>query len=352
MSASDSSVRLLPLELVLQSRAQDTSKFPDRTVNYFDRYLSIKDWLTKRVYRNAGAGLAARDGILYTQHDLGHFEDVIESAGRILGVGESTPLVDQLNSYEIYVLLLAILLHDAGNAEGREGHERRAFSYLRAMGDISGGDSVELRMIAKIARAHGGKAPDGNKDTIGVVIDEGVTSHQNIRVRSRLLAALLRIADEISEGPSRANEMALNDTKPDATEPIHHLYCKVVRMSVDLQDRSIRIIYDVARDLLDKTYNYEGSIVYLVDYIAARLEKCDRERQYCNRFMAEIVMFERIRARLLISDNENEDVLKEISIELRDEGYPATLRRVQEREPMFSGEKLAQEFRKVGPGTP
>lgn len=344
----------LPLEEVLQRHAEEkTYHFPDRATNYYDRYRQIKDWLTRNIFRNAGAGLAADEGIYYTQHDAGHVDDVIQSAGHILGVrdflepkaGSFESAVTKLEPYEVYVLLVAILLHDAGNAQGRDGHERRAFQYLNEMGAVSGSDTVEKRLIAKIARAHGGRLVRHGKDTITGGIEAAKSDIQGAKVRPRLLAAILRLADEISEGATRANEVALKKPYKSPAAVIHNLYCKVVHVSLDVADMSISMHFDIDKSLLHERFDCDGQPTYLIDYIAGRLEKCNRERIYCNRFMAEVIRFEKIRVSLEITDGEND--LDHISLQIQDEGYPAEQKLIRDYDSKFDGTVLAARYAPV-----
>ena len=337
-----SSANLLPIEAHFEAVHRERHHdFPERTVNYFDRYRAIKAWLTANVFRNAGAGLSAEDGNYYTHHDAGHVDDVLGSLGRILGVvspAEADAPVTGLRPYELYLMLVATLLHDAGNAEGREGHAGRAFRYLREMDPIAGNDSVEWRLIANIAKAHGGNV-GGNKDTIGSLLEHSEPAHQQGKVRPRLVAALLRLADEISEGPSRANVIALKKPYKRPESVIHNLYCMVVRVSVDPRDRSLTMIYDVPLSKLAELHPLNGTDVYLVDYIAQRLEKSDRERRYCNRFTSEVVRFEKIKARLEITDGD--EILERVAIEIQEEGYPDSHKTPREYNSRFDGGTLA-----------
>ena len=74
----------------------------------------------------------------------------------------------------------------------------------------------------------------------------------------------------------------------------------------------------------DGSYHKQEGItpIFLLDVIFDRLEKMNRERTYCNRFMKEVVYVEGIRAKIEIID-EDHDVIKSLSpIELTEQGYP------------------------------
>lgn len=344
--------KLSPLERLLHEKAKRADQFPERTVNYFDRYIQIKDWLDRNIFRNAGAGLA-RDGVLYTQHDRGHIEDVIHSAGLMLGLETDHSLGEKLRPFEVYVLLVSILLHDAGNAYNREGHEKLPLSILTKMGDIPGPLIQEKRAIAKVAQAHGGKTVDGNRDTITSVLFESEPKVIHVQLRARLVAAILRFADEISENPSRANWVALDAPELSPTALVHNKYCELIGIHVDPGDHTIHIEFHVEIELLQQKFKIveSGKIkdVYLIDYIAYRIEKADMERRYCNRFMAAILRFETIKVCLkLLKDGEI--VEPPIEVEVTEAGYPASPMTMKERNSAFDGAFLSAKYEPRTPG--
>jgi HD superfamily phosphodiesterase len=108
-------------------------------------------------------------GQRYTRHDISHVDDVIAMVGRLLGL-EVGGVADALEPYELYVLLFAVLLHDAGNARTRKNHEKEPKAIIARMGSVAGVEPVERKLIASIAEAHGGRTKDGDKDTIRKVI--------------------------------------------------------------------------------------------------------------------------------------------------------------------------------------
>jgi len=177
---------------------------------------------------------------------VSHIDDVINRAGQLIGVGKDGPQpFNNIQPYETFVLLYAILLHDAGNAYGRAGHEARPFEILRDMGDLSALEDVERRLIASIAQAHGGRTEDGNKDTIPVVVRQDESSIDGINVRGRRLAALLRLADELSENPRRADELALSGP---SVSYLPNFYCKAINTNIDILSGAITLAYTITKE--------------------------------------------------------------------------------------------------------
>jgi hypothetical protein len=175
-------MHLLPLEKLFQKRSTECpTELPQLGSKYFEQYCGLVNVLRTEYYTKIDAGLAALTLVpgqasgIYTAHDSDHFDEVIVQAGELLGAQE---LIDGsevsrsrsvLNAYELYILLVAIRVHDVGNIFGRERHEKKCFEILNAVGSTAGTHSPEKKIIAKIAEAHGGLTSSGSKDTIGAL---------------------------------------------------------------------------------------------------------------------------------------------------------------------------------------
>ena len=337
-----------PLERRLQSETtQRGDTYVNRNFDYWSLYCACKDHIADKYYSNTGAALALGGG-RYTKHNIDHVNDVIVAAGELLGVGESDKApIDDFNPYEVFVLLFAILLHDAGNAFGRTGHEKAVGGILRDLGGILQIDAVERRLIASIAQAHGGRTERGEKDTITQVVRQENADLGHVKVRARRLAAIVRLADELSENSRRADEMAFRIPCDAEESVIHNLYCKVISCSIDWRSRSIKLFFsvdkaDLGTQFLDRSSGSDRRI-YLIDYITERLEKTDQERRYCNRFLADLIVYSRINVWIGIFDNDDKEI-EAFEIELADEGYPATSRPVRDINPGLVGSALAAKY--------
>lgn len=332
------------LEQWFKKSLKRNAKLPRRGGKYFEHYTSIKQRLADKYYSVTGAALA-QEGDRYTRHDIGHVDDVIETAGLMLGLesDSSTPATKNLKAYEGFVLLVAILLHDAGNAMRRQGHERKAAEILREVGEAVGLSDIERRIISSIAQAHGGEMEDGSKDTITGLMSEPVPNIQGIEVHAWRLAALLRFADELSENHTRADEVAIGNAATPPLSLLANLYCLVINRRVDFKGKSVHLSFTIDKQLLPRTFQVpdgNGGMreIMFVDYIAERLEKCERERRYCNRFLAGFASYERIRAKLVIMDGDRE--IDTVAVDLEEVGYPGFSKKVRDLQPKFDAFKL------------
>lgn len=364
------SVHVFPLERALQIRAQNRNESPDHRDDLYERYSRILSYLEREVYPNIDAGLAAlsEDSGFYTLHDRNHFDEVVKYAGELLGCKDhDVENFDLLTAYELFVLLVAIRIHDAGNMYGRENHERRTFQILQQMGNAVGSDLNEKKFIADIARAHGGKAPNGSKDTIGQL--QSKVSYGNVDIRPRLIAAILRFADEICESRTRAANILLDDEKLMGKNEVFHKYAACVSSVRVFPTESARLNNHVGKGSpievnlefnlnTDDCYRKWGKTedggyveVYIIEEISSRLDKMFRERQYCNKFMREICNVVHVKAAVnvweAIRDEDGIPDHRLIWTKIlfsEEEGYPSNEQSISERYGL-TGESLIAEIR-------
>lgn len=324
---------LLPLEKVFEKKAKEKSKFPKPTEDYAIRYCGLLNHLKTNIYPKIDAGLASNSDIpgFYTAHDAEHFDEVVIYAGYLLGVINGDEEIN-LEPYELYVLLVAIRIHDVGNIHGRENHEKRCFSFLKDC-DFAGDDIFEKTEIANIAQAHGGRTTDGYKDTISTLALKKALGRTHIR--QRLIASIVRFADEICESRNRASSHNLKHHSIPGHSEIFHKYASAISANVVVyEERRLLLEYRVNIEDISRTWGCaivagKTKRTHLIDEILGRLEKMNRERRYYNRFCREIYTIDSIRAKIEIftvikdGDMEYSEIIKTISVpDLCDDGYP------------------------------
>ncbi|MBQ4808555.1 hypothetical protein J4717_13855 [Phaeobacter sp. HS012] len=330
-----------PLELLLEKHANDPEtslKFPQIGTNRFDLYKQMKSKLQDGVYRDVQSGLTAdANGAAFTRHDLGHVDDVIRKAGELLGVDSSakTPAFKNLEPFEVFALLTAILVHDAGNIDGRARHEARARKVLKQVSNDRLSQK-ELKIISAIAKAHGGKNADGSRDKIEQLEDpEQIDS---FKVRSKLLAAVLRFSDELAENFRRAN----NRTEDSSKYP--NMFCQCISVGVDYDSRRVKLDFAVANEACELEAKDEaGEKMFFVDYIKKRIRKTELERRYCDRFMRNFASFEE--TRVVIDFLHDDEEWHDINFILKESGFPSEEGDIFPEDHEFSGEDIANLYR-------
>lgn len=287
-------------------------------VNYFNRFSIIEEYLNNEVhpYVNAGAMLH-KDGYL-TDHGPDHVVKVIERATELSKIAKSEEC--DLTSYEVYILLTAIHFHDVGNIFGRKGHNVSAEKVMTKLASYFADETTEKRYIKKIAEAHGGKI-NGSKDTIGLLPPSDDVLNQTVRMQ--YMAAILRLADELSDDRSRAARFMVDSGQlPSESEVYHHYANSLHTALVDVAGKEIKMKFEMNLDIAQKKLNKEKCQVYLLDYIFERTMKTFQESVYCGRFLRPYIWINNINIEIEICSKNFNDVLKTIKYRLKESGYP------------------------------
>ncbi len=307
-------------------RERDPSEFP-RAAEYAARFTTVSEHLRKNVHENVVLGNVlsqmAGDGriqwdqaICLNNHGSGHVDVVMERASDILGDGKA-----KITALEGYLLLMAIQFHDIGNIFGRDAHEKEASRIMQSMGDLAGDDSTEKSMIVSIAAAHGGNT-NGDKDTIGRLGEEdGCDDLWGDKVRTRFLAGVLRLADELADDHTRASRFLLQEGLLPPASRVHHAYSESLR-SVAIREGAIRLKYEFSNDVARRRYVTPQGGRFLIDEILRRTLKTHYERAYCMRFLRPYVVLERIEVTARVCDRSNWKEVWSRKYRLEEKGYP------------------------------
>lgn len=342
------------LEKIFIAKSSETSKFPRMPNNYYTQYCGFVNMLRVDIYPQVDTGLAVNSEAhgYYTAHNSEHFDEVVRYAGDLLGASEDN--IDTwsvLSPYELYVLLVAIRIHDVGNIHGRDDHEKKCFPFLLQHQALVGGDPSELKIIAKIAESHGGYI-NGNKDTIGEL--HTTETIANIEIRPRLIAATLRFADEICEHSGRAARYLLKHGILPPQSEVYHKYAAAIKGSkYATKEQTVRVEFELKTEHVSKPWgcgirkdgDKEIDSVYLIDEILDRLEKMNRERKYCNMYTRGIYAVEAIRAKITIVDDHHDQIESIRVPDLIDTGYPdKSSKSLREQLIEHSGIALSQKY--------
>ncbi len=302
------------MDLAAWFRKLPSSKFPGGKV-YIARYDVITDFLAKEVHPLVATGAALKDGIFLTDHGPGHIETVIRRASDMIAAKECT-----IEPYEVYLLLAAIQMHDAGNILGRIGHEKLPDKLRERLEAQLGNESVEKRMILNIARAHGGTV-EGNKDTIVALERQATILGRS--VRPQLLAAVLRFADELADDRTRTARLAVSIGAVPEGSRIFHKYSEALHsVVVDTKGRAVNLLFDVSQTEAKIQFQKDGGQTYILDEIIARTLKMHRELVYCTRFMRPAIALDTISVKNTVYGSDPYAAPLEIPYRLEDRGYP------------------------------
>ncbi|SHJ40733.1 hypothetical protein SAMN02745146_3062 [Hymenobacter daecheongensis DSM 21074] len=307
--------------------AEQAELFPSFTTNnYYHAYSTFESWLVRNVHPHVNQRAMMIDGGYLTDHGPEHIKRVIQRASDLLGAGDKIALTP----YEIFLLLSAIQVHDAGHIEaGRINHEQNAQPLLTHLPV----DRAEQSYILQIARAHGGKLADGDKDTIerGLPIKD---DFDGIEFHPRFLAALLRFADELADDRSRGARYLFDQGRIPVSSEVYHAYALALySVAVNSVDHEVKLSFEVEANQVDKLYgkgigvDAQGSPiieeVYLLDEIFKRTFKMYQECVYCMRFFPSHLQIKKITVKIsVVDDGDRSPVHETIGYQLTERGYP------------------------------
>ncbi len=249
-------------------------------------------------YVTAGANAGDGTGHL-TMHDREHVARVRQIASNFVAQSDTI----NLTHFELTLLVVAIYLHDLGNSLGRSGHERQIHRALTAAGTNLPLDQIEYATAKQIAGVHGGTV-NGSKDTISTLPEKAAVYGGHVRLR--LLAAILRLADELADDPARANRVQLEArTLPPESIVYHIVAASLHSQMADVATREIALnfaFYDPG--LFKRKHGKGNGQVHLLAAVVDRSMKTFKEARYCSRFMRPYLEFERVKVDIIIFDDQ------------------------------------------------
>ena len=218
-----------------------------------------------------------------TDHGPKHIRNVFDNAWQLLGsdvcAGKDSRVA--LNTNELYFLALGILFHDLGNIHGRKEHNRHLqASYTAAKrAGVESNKLTEKRHLFAIVEAHCGQTRDGSTDTLRRLEPKGLfMGHQ---VDCQRVGAILRLADELAEGPQRASRFLQKHFPIDRDSQVYHDYANVTQIAIDRPNERLVLEYEI--EICPEDWNSafdETRLTRLIECCYNRAVKLDLERKY------------------------------------------------------------------------
>jgi len=290
------------------------------------RYIAMKDYLATQYYPWIQANCP-----YFTDHGQLHIESTIETASQMLL--PSSKNLKKFHALDFYLLLCAIIWHDAGNVYDRSSHAEQVSHMVQEIKKEIFFSPTMLRLITELVKAHKGEdgleVPQREQDC--------VIGAKTFTVFPRALAAILRFADEISETRSRISVALLNEGKVPKENKIYWEYanCIAASRADPLRERvvvTVEIEADKATERYPcpeecKQYSGRDRSISLIEYAISRLQKMNNERAYCAREFGMYTSIRKIELRLTLTqcserveEYTNEFVLHDSG--LHDDTYP------------------------------
>ena len=310
----------MTLEDYFCSFSNDLDRFPGKH-DYVSAYKAFKDFMNRNVHKETKSMTIVKDeGTIYlNDHSSEHVQMVMEKISRILW--SDNDQVVELAPLECFILLSAIQIHDAGHViGGREHHEQNAKVFLKEFSKYNVG-SPEKKIIYDIARAHSGK-----DDPIGKL--PRIEDVSNSRIRIRMLAALLRLGDEMADEASRASEFLFDENQLiEGSRLFHAFSISLSSFLPHVHSHEIRMKFNLNRkrcsELFKKPTKSGDVETFLLDEIYERTFKTFHECLYYNRFVPDSIRLNSVNVIIEFYDDEDFDPFyRTIGYRLEEKGYP------------------------------
>ena len=96
------------------------------------------------------------------------------------------------------------------------------------------------------------------------------------KLRLRELAAILRFADELAEGPQRTCDYIIRRGSLSSKSAIYHVYAQITRVYIDIDRIALTYNIDIENSEIKKV-----GLKKILSFIYKRIIKLDEERRYC-----------------------------------------------------------------------
>ena len=182
----------------------------------------------------------------------------------------------------MYFLGMLILFHDAGNVYGRSEHHKKDAQIFDRIRGTAQSVLHEKTLVVRATRAHTGTAQDGSRDTLKEVGDEDHLEGQRVRLRE--LAAVLRFADELAEGPQRTSEFMQTENRYSTESKIFHKYASSTHIFIDRSACRIALTYEIDIDIKSTDEDRKKALSQFFEFVYKRILKLNQERQYTRHY--------------------------------------------------------------------
>lgn len=243
---------------------------PDKTALLTD-YLEARRFVVDEI---AGR-IAAKEPNL-TDHSENHLADVMRRAHDLIG-----EKLEYFTPIELYLLCVSILFHDVGNVDGRGNHQNKIADIYNGCRHQESRFNAERTAILAIAGAHTGNARNGTKDTLH---DVHTFPFRGQVVRGQELAAVLRLSDELAEGPHRTSGYLLNSGKIAPVARVFHQYASAAEYCVDGSRIALTFTINMKRGESGLEIEPGLPVDGFLSFCYERVAKVDEERRYCKHY--------------------------------------------------------------------
>ncbi len=272
-------------------RALLTHQQKNQTENYFTRYVLLRDRLLNNEYTQVMSGFVGGN-----DHGPNHIRRVLSYLDMILA---PKPL-KHVRPYELFITMMAILYHDIGILRQRKDHAQISAILLALDSNDYVFDSLDKNLMEAAVVSHSSSV-DIQEQCRAFSQIEHVRGNE---VRPKVVAALVRLADELDEDARRADPAV--EAKMNLSEPSKFYWRFNQCVRGVRPDPSSRIVYiDMkysADDIAWCCVSDEGASTSFIWRSVGKLCKIAREIEVCSLFLPDALKFKGIELSLKPTD--------------------------------------------------
>lgn len=320
----------------IEGAADDSDHMDSARANdYMTNFRALENKFHKEIHSQVDAGLAIDSALssggqnsphIMTIHGCRHVSDLIENLDKVSKSMAEKREEAALTPQEAYILLCAAHLHDAGNIGGRTGHPNRSRDLIKNHKSLFY-DTESAQNIFDVARVHGGESETFGRDTI-----REITSDNYTHPRLPLLAAMLRMVDELSENPERAPSELTKWFKASPESNKAYKYAQSFR-GFTLQNDTLALTLRAGPEqyVPDESNGIQEGEYF--QHLEHKIDRIEREARYCSQYGRPDFDIREIKVTIHFHELEHPSpVTKTSSLTLElDRGYPNDLPPLSER---------------------
>ena len=271
------------------------AKLADEGVKLWARYVSTRDEFVENILQ-----WIAKEVPELTDHGQKHIEDVIDNGAILLGIPNEhndDPGIDcdhGFSPHELFILLTGLLLHDVGNIYGRDRHNQKIGEVWAKMASWQLWPERERQLVMSVGRAHAGKKVSGVPEDTIKSLDVYPQYFNKYPVRLAPIAAVIRFADELAEGPQRTSKFLVENKLIEEGSELHHQYAQIANPAIDRAKGRIALSFTISLD--NPSYptdpdELEKHLCKLLTMAYSRAAKMNYERQYARHYASVLTPF-------------------------------------------------------------
>lgn len=232
-----------------------------------------------------------------TDHGVDHIQDVMDRAAELLGFSNhyceesDRAIVHDFTPYEMYVLLCGLLFHDVGNIFGRTKHNLKIADVWTKLPTWKAWKDIDRNIVIDVGRAHSGLTSAGEQDTLKPLsISSRYFDKQPVRLGP--IAAVIRFADELAEGPQRTSQILIDCKLISKDSELYHHYAQITTVAVDRQRGLVALTFHINIDnsaYPTKKTEKRAHLSSLLKMVYSRAAKMNNERQFARHY-ADVLM--------------------------------------------------------------